>query len=309
MRRYVLVTPAHNEEAFIERTIVSVIRQTVRPAKWVIVNDGSTDRTREIVEHCIAGHEFIELLNLERPPGRHFGHKARAFNLGCRHLSTVDYNFIGNLDADVSLEPTYYEQLLEEFDRDPNLGIAGGMVHSLYGNSYVSQNVALDSVAGAVQLFRRGCFCAAGGYLELPYGGIDTAAEVMARMRGWRVRTFPQLRVLEHRRTDFVNASLVASCINEGRRMHSLGYGFVFFLLRALYRANERPRFLKGVALLWGFCSAKLWREPVVLPAHVVCYLRAEQKAKIKSLARCALGRMGLVLRPVLPQGSRAGKE
>lgn len=284
MSRYVLITPAHNEEAFIAETIGSVLRQTVRPMRWVIVNDGSTDRTREVVERHIAGRDFIELVNVERAGGRDFGNKARAFNRGLERVREVDFDFIGNLDADLSLGPGYFEGILHEFAKDDMLGIAGGMVESRIGKRFVSQRVALDSVAGAVQLFRRRCFEAIGGYVELPHGGIDTAAEVMARMKGWRVRTFPEYRVRELRWTGSATGRPLVSRFQEGRRMHSLGYGSVFFLLRCVYRTRERPRLLGSMAAVCGFVAAKLRGEPCVLPPELVRYLRAEQRAKLKAL-------------------------
>ena len=284
MANYVIITPAHNEDDFIERTITSLIAQTVRPLKWVIVNDASTDRTREIVEHYALKHGFIQLVNVERSAGRHFGNKVRAFNQGLMEVRGLRFDYIGNLDADISFEPTYFEGILNEFAQNAKLGIAGGMIHSRLGEEYVSQEVALDSVAGAVQLFRRMCFEQVGGYMMLPYGGIDTAAEVTARMKGWTVLTFPQFRVLEHRRTGSASARPLAARVKEGRRMQSLGYGALFYFLRCLYRAKEHPKVVGSCAAFWGFLASKLSGEPVALPPDAVRYLRAEHRAKLKRL-------------------------
>ncbi|MDW8308442.1 MAG: glycosyltransferase family 2 protein [Verrucomicrobiales bacterium] len=284
MSRYVLITPAHNEEAFIADTIASVLRQTIRPERWVIVNDGSTDRTGEIIRRLAAGHPFIECLHVARSGGRNFGHKARAFGQGWERVRHLEFEFVGNLDADIVLAEDYFEKVLGEFEKDPMLGLAGGMVESRVGERYESQRVSLDSVAGAVQLFRRRCFEAVGGYRELPHGGIDTAAEVMARMQGWRVRTFPEYRVREQRRTGTAKAHPLVGRYQEGRRMQSLGYGFWFFLFRCAYRVTERPWLVGSAAALCGYLRAKLRGEPVVLPGEVVRYLQAEQRAKMKGL-------------------------
>lgn len=281
---YVIITPAHNEEAFIEKTITSMLAQTFRPLKWVVVNDASTDRTREIVEPYSREHSFIQLVNVERPAGRHFGNKVRAFNQGLAGIRDSKFDFIGNLDADVSFEANYFENLLGELTRNPKLGIAGGMIHTLRGETYISQEVALDSVAGAVQLFRRECYEDVGGFLPLRQGGEDSVAEVTARMKGWEVRTLPALRVLEHRQTGSATARPLASRVREGRRMHSLGYGPVFFSLRCLYRVKERPRLLGSCAAFWGYLVGKLGGEPVALPPEAVRYLRAEHRAKLKRL-------------------------
>lgn len=127
MTQYVLITPAHNEEAFIAKTIESVIAQTVRPLRWVIVNDASTDSTGEIVGNYARRHSFLRLVNVARPSGRHFGNKVRAFNRGLEELEGLTFDFIGNLDADISFEPDYMENILRELEGDPTLGIAGGI--------------------------------------------------------------------------------------------------------------------------------------------------------------------------------------
>lgn len=284
MSKYVLITPAHNEEAFIETAIESVLAQTVRPLRWVVVNDASTDSTREIVERHAQRHDFVRLVNVDRSGGRHFGNKVLAFNRGLEELQGLDFDFIGNLDADISFEPDYVESVLRELEQEPTLGIAGGTVHTRVGDGFQSQVVAPDSVAGAVQMFRRACFEQIGGYLVLPLGGIDAAAEVTARMYGWKVRTFPEYRVFEHRRTGSATYRPLAARVTEGRRMHSLGYGFLFFLARQVYRAMEPPRLLGSAAALFTFVTSKLNGAPVVLPRETVRFLRTEQRQKLKRM-------------------------
>jgi glycosyltransferase involved in cell wall biosynthesis len=249
--------------------------------RWLVVNDNSTDRTRDIVEKYAARHAFIRLVNVSRMGGRNFGNKVGAFNAGMREAQGHDYEFIGNLDADVSLEQDYFETVLREFALDSSLGISGGMVHTRIGDAFVSQRVALDSVAGAVQLFRRACFEEIGGYLALPQGGIDAAAEIMARMKGWKVRTLPELRVLEHRRTGTAMVRPLTAKIKEGQRFHSLGYSFPYLCLRCVYRSVERPRVLGSIATLYGYLRSMMHGDPIALPPQAVRYLRAEQLSKL----------------------------
>lgn len=281
MGEYIIITPARDEAAFIEKTIHSIISQTVRPAKWIVVNDNSTDETEEIVERYAAKNAFIHLISVKRSNERHFGNKVRAFNRGLSEAELVDYQFLGNIDADISLKNDHFEKLLREFAAEPQLGIAGGMVSSFVGDRFISQNVALDSVAGAVQLFRRECFEQIGGYPILPLGGIDAAAEIMARMKGWKVRTFPELSVLEHRRTGTAKASPLGARIREGRRFYSLGYGLVFFVFRCIYRSMEQPRIVGSGAALFGFLQGVFGGDSIVLPRAVVKYLRSEQREKL----------------------------
>ena len=287
MNHYVLVTPAHNEAAFIERTCESVIVQTIRPRRWIVVDDASDDDTAAIVARYQAAYpDLIELLRVRRPPGRDFRHKVEAFNLGLARARRLGFSYVGNLDADISLEPDYYARILAHFDADPKLGIAGGMVSSCIGVDVVRQQVALDSVAGAVQLFRQRCFDEVGGYLPLTNGGIDAAAEITARRRGWVVRTFDDIQVLEHRRTGHAAGSPLSARVREGGRLYSLGYGFTFFLARCLRRSLESPKVAGSLAALCGYLAAACRGDPVVLPPDVVDYLRAEQRSKMLRLVR-----------------------
>lgn len=289
---FVIVTPAHNEEAFIEETIRSMLCQTLRPLRWIIVNDASTDRTHDIVAAYAAQHPFMRLVDRQRQGERHFGNKAHAFNQGLSCCDVTEHRFIGNLDADIVLEADYFERVLHEFERDPKLGIAGGMVRTRIGDRFISQDVALDSVAGAVQLFRRACFEQLGGYRPLPLGGIDSAAEITARMNGWTTRTFPELRVLENRRTGTATAPPLLSRVKEGRRYHSLGYGFLFLILRCLYRAMDRPRVMGSLAIFLGYVRGLVSRSPVLLPRDTVRYLRNEQQTKLRqSLKSLVIGK------------------
>lgn len=280
MGRYVIITPAHNEALFIEKTIESMVAQTIKPVAWIVVNDGSTDSTAKLVGRYKTRHSFIKLINVERSGDRNFGNKVYAFNQGLEQARYFKHDFIGNLDADISFESDYFQRLLAEFQKDPALGLAGGMVASYIDGAFVKQEVSHDSVAGAVQLFRRNCFEQVGGYVALPLGGIDAAAEIMARMKGWKVRTVPELSVLEHRRTGSAAASPLGARVREGRRLYSLGYDWWFFSLRCVYRSMERPRIIGSSAAIVGFLLGMLRREPIVLSPQVVRFLRAEQRAK-----------------------------
>jgi poly-beta-1,6-N-acetyl-D-glucosamine synthase len=282
---YILVTPARNEAAFIRHTLDSVAAQTVRPVRWVVVDDGSTDATAAIVEEHVRRHPFIRLVRLERAGARSFGRKAMAFRRGLEAVGDIDYAFVGNLDADISLPPDYYEQVLRAFTADPALGIAGGIVYTKTGRTFSTVDGTLDSVAGAVQLFRRRCFEETGGYPSLMYGGIDAAAEIRARMVGWRVRKDPSLRVFEHRRTGSAGTGVLRARLLEGRRFHSLGYGPAFYAARCLYRLTDRPFVIGSLTALCGFVESMLRRRPILLPPEVVAFLRHEQRNRLRRVA------------------------
>jgi biofilm PGA synthesis N-glycosyltransferase PgaC len=283
--RYVLVTPARDEEDFIGQTIESVSLQTLRPLRWIIVNDGSTDKTREIVESYLEKYEFIKLVNLEREGNRNFSGKAIAFSHGVAELQNLDYDFIGNLDADIWVEPDYYRCIIQHFDMDPELGIAGGIVYTKIGNSFSTVDETLDSVGGAVQLFRRTCFDAVGKYLSLECGGEDAVAEIKAKMYGWKVRKFPELKVFEQRRTGSAGSSAIRAKVREGHRFYSLGYDFLFYVLRCVYRIKNRPLIIGSIAALYGFLQSMVRRRPILLPPDVVAYLRTEQRGRLMRIA------------------------
>src|ERR1035437_10266390 len=200
--RYVLATAAYNEEAYIEATIRSVIAQTAPPLKWVIVSDGSTDHTDEIVRSYAESYPFIQLHRITEEHPRDFSAQVLAINTGLSKLEALDFDFIGNLDADITLEPEYFEMLLGRFAADSRLGLAGGFVCEKSGDAFKPRITnSVRSVAHAVQLFRRECMRELGGYLALPYGGPDWHAEVTVRMNGWKVQAFSDLPVYHQRKT------------------------------------------------------------------------------------------------------------
>jgi len=286
MSNFVIITPAHNEAEFIEKTILGMEAQTVKPLRWVIVDDASTDGTEAVVRKYCQRNKFIHLVKVVRPAGRHFGNKAKAFLRGLAEVGHDNYQFIGNLDADISLEPNYFANILAEFQKDPKLGIGGGIVFTKIGEEFVTFDRTLDSVAGAVQLFRRECFEEIGGYPILSQGGIDTAAEITARMKGWTVRKSIENEVFEYRRTGTAVVGPLRSRMKEGRHFHSLGYDALFYFLRCGFRLKDKPFVLGSIAGLAGYLEGVLRRQPIVLPRETVRYLRGEQRAKLKRLLR-----------------------
>jgi glycosyltransferase involved in cell wall biosynthesis len=279
---YALITPAKNEARFLERTIQSIIAQTHRPTRWVIVDDDSSDATSQIARTFAEQYDFITLVSRRNTATRRtFASKVHAFNAGLLELKGTQYELIGNLDADMTLPPDYYGNMAAAFERDPRLGLAGGPIFYPVGEQYETNDMTPDSVGGAVQLFRRECFQQIDGYIPLECGGIDAAAEITARMSGWSVRKIPDNPVFEERRTGSTQHGVLRGRFKEGVQAQRLGYHMGFYLLRCIYRANERPIVAGSLLSLLGFLSSRQRREPICLRPDVVRYLRAEQKRKL----------------------------
>jgi glycosyltransferase involved in cell wall biosynthesis len=290
MSKYVIITPAHNEAEFIAETLKSMVAQTILPVRWVIVDDASTDRTGAVVAEWAKRHPFIRHVTLQREQGRNFARKAIAFKAGVEQLQDVNFDYIGNVDADMSFKPEYFENILKDFEKDPKLGISGGIVYTKFTDKFVTYDTTADSVGGKVQLFRRECFDSVGGYIPLKHGGIDTAAEIMARMNGWTVRKSFKEQTFEHRRTSFAWGSPLKAKIREGSHFHSLGYDPLFYFLRCIYRLKEYPFIIGSLSALFGYMIRMIRREPVTLPRAVVDYLRKEQRAKLRNFCRLRSG-------------------
>jgi poly-beta-1,6-N-acetyl-D-glucosamine synthase len=281
---YVLVTAAFNEEAYIDRTIQAVIQQTHPPQKWVIVSDASWDRTDQIVREYADNYGFIELLRMDEKHVHNFASKVNALNKGIDCLKGLDYAFIGILDADVSFERSYFGLLIEEFAGDPGLGLAGGFIHEERKGRFSGRaSNSTSSVAGAIQLFRRECFDTFGCFLPLKYGGEDWCAELTAKMNGWRVESYPALKVFHHKRIG-ARARGLRPWYREGLADFSLGSHPLFEVFKCLRRIGEEPYVLGALARFSGFVSAYCRKEKRGAPMNIVEYLRNEQKARLRDL-------------------------
>lgn len=281
--KYILITPAHNEELFIEKTIESVIRQTIRPLKWIIVDDGSADNTLNIANTYSQKHNFIEVLTLEKQKIRTFSSKVRAFNHGFENVRNTDYDFIGNLDADVSFEPDYYERILNEFEKNPKLGIAGGDRYDLVNGKFEKVIRSSNSVSGAVQLFRRKCFDDIKGYRPLDYGGIDAVAESMARFEGWEVRTFSEIIFYHHRRTGTAERHILKAYFRNGIKEYLIGYHPLFEFFRVIKKIKTKPVLIGSAVWLAGYLWASINIFRRIVPKEFVKKLRKEQLGRLKS--------------------------
>ncbi len=292
---YVLITPARNEAALIENTIRSVLAQTVLPTKWIIVSDGSTDGTDEIVQRYLEENSWMELLQMPPREARQFAAKAHAFNAGYARMQSLDFDIIGNLDADITFEPDYFEFLLAKFSAEPRLGVAGTPFvedHSHQGkHTYAHQFAQLEHVSGACQLFRRECFAAVGGYKPVPGGAIDWIAVTTARMNGWKTRTFPERVCFHHRELGTGNNSPLMVRFHYGKKAYYVGGHPLWILLRGLFQMREKPYLLAGLFFELGYLSAFARRIPRAVEGRLMKFHRAEQMSRLSELVRKPLRR------------------
>ena len=284
--QYVLVTPARNEEDFIELTIQSVVRQTVRPLKWAIVSDGSTDRTDEIVNRYTAQHEWIELVRMPERQERHFAGKVGCFNAGFARVNHLDYDIVGSLDADISFEADYFEFLLQKFAADPKLGVAGTPFNE-GGATYDYRFSSTEHVSGACQLFRRKCFEAIGGYVSAKGGGIDVIAVLTARLKGWHTQTFIEKTSVHHRPMGSANdKGKLAADFKLGQRQYRLGFHPLWQLFRSIYQMTRRPYIAGGSALLLGYFWAMVRRVERLITAELVEFQQRDQMKRLRTFFR-----------------------
>lgn len=281
--KYVLITPAHNEAAFIAKTLESMAAQTLLPERWVIVDDGSTDKTAEIVERYTTRCVWIELLRRPQRVDRSFAGKVHAFNAGLERVQPLEFEVIGNLDADLSFEPDYLEFLIGKFSEDPELGVAG-TPFTEYG-SYDSARDSFEGenhVAGGCQLFRRQCFEDVGGYIPNPAGGIDWIAVTTARMKGWKTRSFSEKRFHHYRTLGTAGRSNWAASFSYGEKDYYLGGSPLWQLFRVAYRTIKQP--VEGVALLGGYCWAAVRRTKRAVTPQLMHFHRREQMKKLRTI-------------------------
>ena len=279
---FVIITPARNEAEFIELTLRSVIAQRIRPLRWVIVSDGSTDGTDEIVLRYAADNPWIRLVRMEERKSRDFAGKVRAFNAGYEHVKDLSFDVIASLDADISFDEEYFSFLLEKLQAEPELGLVGTPFQETTGQVYDYRFVSIEHVSGACQVFRRQCFDAIGGYQPIRGGSIDHVAVISARMKGWKTRTFPEKVCLHHRGVGTAQHGVVGSKFRLGMKDYAIGNHPVWEMCRVLYQMTQPPLCMGGIALGSGYVSALLKRRPRPVPNELVSFHRREQIQRLR---------------------------
>jgi poly-beta-1,6-N-acetyl-D-glucosamine synthase len=273
--RYVIITPVRDEEENLEVTIRSVAAQTARPQEWIIVNDGSTDRTAEILDRFASEYGWIRPVHLanrgHREPG---GGVIRAFQEGFRQVKMQDWEFIVKLDGDLQPEPDYFEKCFEEFRSDSTLAIGGGTICHEMGGALRPDLEPKMHVRGATKIYRRAFWEVSGGLIPVP--GWDTLDEAKANMMGWTTRSFPHVRLLHRRLTGAADGAW-RNWFKNGRANYITGYHPVFMILKCLKRVRQKPYVIAAAGLFCGFVSGYFTKVPQVNDAKLIRYVRTQQ--------------------------------
>jgi hypothetical protein len=283
--RCLLITPARNEETNLERTISAVVAQTVRPIRWIIVNDGSTDTTPQIVERYAETYDWIERFDMPAHRDRSFAAKAHCLNAVWKRVGALDYEVIGNLDADVTFEEDYLEFLLRRFAESPTLGVAGTPFREETGYDSARDSFeGANHVAGGCQLFRRACFEDVGGYVPNNAGGVDWIAVTTARMKGWQTQSFSEKHFSHHRSLGTAERGRLGMLYAYGEKDYYLGGSPLWEICRVAYRIGRQPRVVGGLALGLGFMAAAIRGMKRPVSAELMRFHRAEQMKKLKAI-------------------------
>lgn len=284
-RAYILITAARNEEDYIQNTIECVLSQTIKPIKWVIVSDGSIDQTDDIIKKYSEKYNFITFIKKDdKNIGGGFISKVNAIRTGYNKLVGLEYSFIGILDADVTFNERYYQDILVKFEQNLKLGIGGGFIYEESNGKFRSRaSNNKRSVAGAIQLFRNECYKIIGGHAPLKYGGEDWLCEIKARMRNWEVEAFPELIVFHHKRST-LRRGIGCEIFRQGQMDYCFGSNLFFEILKCIRRSKERPYIMHMLIRMAGFIWATFYEKEKPIADEIIKYLRMEQKERIKDL-------------------------
>ena len=278
MTKYVLISAARDEAKFVNQLIASVSNQTTLPSLWVIVSDGSTDGTDALVEAQAEKCEWIKLVRSEKAGGRSFGSKALALIRAYQEVRDLDFEFIGNLDADVTFASNYYQTLIAEMQRNPRLGVCSGVCWDKTPDGFRRVTISLNHAVGAMQFFRRRCFDEVGGFHPTSVGGVDSLAELMARMKGWQTRAFPELPFYHHKPVDSANGrNAVRISYRAGLTEYHIGTHPLFAVAKAIRRWRSAPMLFSPVVRMAAYFALWIRRVKRDAPDDLVKYVHREQ--------------------------------
>jgi len=277
--KYALITPVKNEELFFPKCAQSVTDQTIKPQKWIIINDNSTDKTGDIISNLAKQHNWIETINNKEliNTKRRIGGQA-VIHLGLQRINFGDYDFIIRMDGDVLFEPDFFQKIFQKFEQNPDLGIASGVCYVEEDNKLMEEKNPNFHTRGPLKIYKSKCLHDIGGLIQEE--GWDTIDEIKANMLGWETRNFDELRVIHLRRTQSASGAL-RGFLNQGYVAYFIGYHPLFMLLRAIRKMFIRPFIIGGIYLYAGYLHGFIKRAPRFEDKKITNYMREQQINKI----------------------------
>ncbi|MCU1429535.1 MAG: glycosyl transferase family 2 [Actinomycetia bacterium] len=277
--RYVVITPVRDESAHLPTTIASMRAQTVAPALWVIIDDGSGDDTRQIANDAAGESPWIRVVSRDDRGYRAAGiGVVTAFYDGLEAVNT-EWDFLVKLDGDVVLEPDYFERCLGRFAANTRLGVGGGVFHNpMPDGTWKEERAPRFHVRGGTKIYRRACWNEIGGLIRMT--GWDSFDEIKANRLGWQTESFSDI-VVRHQRTTGDAAGQWDNWVKNGRANFIVGYDPVFLVVRAVSRLTRKPRLTSAGGLLVGYFGSWAKREPRVDDRETIRYLRQQQRRKL----------------------------
>jgi biofilm PGA synthesis N-glycosyltransferase PgaC len=281
--RYVVITPVRDEEEYVGKTIECMIRQSLRPVEWVIVDDGSTDKTGAIIDEYARHYPWIRAHHRTNRGFRQAGGGVvEAFNDGYQFLACRDWEFIVKFDGDLSFGSQYFQKCFEYFEREPELGVGGGSIYHVVDGQERLEACPSFHVRGATKIYRRACWEGLGGLWPAP--GWDTYDEVRANRLGWKTRSFGDLHLTHHRVTGTADG-VWAGLVKNGRANYVCGYHPLFMLGKCVRRVLRKPYIFGSLALSYGFITGYCKRIPQVNDPLTIAFLRRQQLGRLSGAA------------------------
>ncbi len=277
MIRYNIISPVRNEEDFVEDTIKSIINQTELPQEWIIVNDGSTDKTEDIIRPYVEKYDWIKLITL-KDRGYYFPGTGvvEVVKKGFDVIVKNDWEFLVKLDCDITVEKDYFENILNEFYKNPRLGIASGGIFLVEGSKTKQEKSQADHPWGASKVYRRKCFEEINGWKPIP--GWDLADLLSAQMNNWETRCFNEYKILHYRGTGLRRVGLTNGRFLWGQFQYRYGYSLLYIILKSIYWLPEKPFIIGGLSILLGYIYAAINREERLFDKDMRKFLRKKHR-------------------------------
>ncbi|MFP8833720.1 glycosyltransferase family 2 protein [Hydrogenophaga sp. XSHU_21] len=281
-QRYVLVSPCRNEAKYMRQTLDTVTSQSILPAKWVIVDDGSTDETPRILAEYAARFPWIQIVTRSDRGHRAVGPGVvDAFYSGYRSINPHDYDFVCKLDLDLRLPPRYFEILMQRMAANPAIATCSGKAYVEENGALIAERHGDETSLGMTKFYRVSCFEAIGGFVrEVMWDGIDCH---QCRMKGWIACSWdePDLRFVHLRPMGSSQDSIYTGRMRHGYGQYFMGTGFLFMAASAVSRINQKPYVLGSAAMLWGWLKAALQRKPRYNNPEFRQFLRSYQRRSL----------------------------